>query len=301
MTTNEWAAGAAYVDGQFMALKDARLPVTEWGYRRSDVTYDVTSVFYSKFFRLQDHVRRFRASMDKLRLNPKESNEDIEQILQKLVGLTGLTEAYVAMDCVRSRPPRDKPLHPIHGRAYLICHVMPWVWVFNPEQQARGIRAWISSIERIAPESIDPTVKNFHWGDLTRANFEAYDNGAETAILLDRQGNITEGPGFNVFSIKDGIVITPRAGVLEGITRRSVLELCEEQRIPTEVRDVSRSEFELSDEVFLSTTAGGVMPIGSLNGRPLGNGGPGPLSSRLRELYWRKREQGWHGTPVQYL
>lgn len=300
MSENEWSAGAAYIDGSFMPLKDAKIPITEWGYRRSDVTYDVVGVYFGAFFRLEDHIRRFRASMEKLNLKPEESDAQIAEILMDVVRRTGLKEAYVAMDCVRTRPPRGVPLHPAFGRAYLICHAMPWVWVFTPEQQERGVHAIISSIERIAPESIDPTVKNFHWGDLTRASFEARDQGAETAVLLDRHGNITEGPGFNAFGVKNGKVITPRSGALEGITRRTVLELCEELNIPSETRDISKAEFEDVDEVFFSTTAGGIMPVSRLGKRILTGDRPGPISTLLKDTFWEKRRQGWHATPVKY-
>ncbi|WP_192355397.1 aminotransferase class IV [Mesorhizobium mediterraneum] len=300
MTDVDWSAGAAYIDGEFMPLKDAKLGITEWGYRRSDVTYDVVGVYYGAFFRLDDHINRFRTSMTKLRMNPKESNEEIKIVLAELVRRTGLREAYVAMDCVRSRPPRGVPLHPIHGRSYLICHVMPWVWVFTPEQQERGVHAMIASPQRIAPESLDPTIKNFHWGDLTRGNFEAHDQGAETCVLLDRNGNVTEGPGFNVFAVIDGKVVTPKHGALEGITRKTVVELCEELGIRCEVRDISRNEFEAADEIFFSTTAGGIMPVSRLAKRILGNDRPGPISAQLRAAFWEKRKNGWHATPVSY-
>ncbi len=300
MTDIDWSAGAAYMDGTFMPLKDAKIPITEWGYRRSDVTYDVAGVYYGAFFRLDDHIKRFRASMGKMHLEPAESDERIAEILMELVRRAGLREAYVAMDCLRSRPPRGVPLHPSNGRAYLVCHAMPWVWVFTPEQQERGVHAMISSVERIPPESIDPTAKNFHWGDMTRAIFEAKDVGAETAILLDRHGNVTEGPGFNVFAVRDGKVLTAKSGALEGITRKTVFELCEELGIPFEIRDIPRAEFEEADEVFFSTTAGGIMPVSRLGARILGNDRPGQVATALKDRFWRRREQGWHATYVRY-
>ena len=301
MTTEpDFSAGTAYVDGAVMPLRDARLPVTDWGYRRSDVTYDVVGVYFGAFFRLDDHIARFRASMGKLRLKPVESDADIARILSDLVRRSGLREAYVAMDCLRGRPPAGVPYHPAYARNYLVCFAMPWVWVFSPEQQARGVHAIIASTPRIPADSIDPTVKNFHWGDMTRANFEAHDAGAETAILLNHEGCVTEGPGFNVFAVIDGVVTSPARGALEGITRRSVGELCAEEGIGFEVRSIRKAEFEAADEIFLSTTAGGIMPVSRLGTRILGNDRPGPIASTLRELFWEKRRAGWHATPVDY-
>jgi branched-chain amino acid aminotransferase len=296
----DWSAGAAYVDGRIMPLSEAKIPVTDWGYRRSDVTYDVVGVYFGAFFRLDDHLRRFRASMDKLRMTPAETNDDIARILTGLVRRTGLREAYVAMDCLRSRPVRGLPLNSAHARSYLSCFVVPWVWLFSEEQQARGVHAMIARTERIPPESVDPTVKNFHWGDLTAASFEAHDAGFDSAVLLDRDGFLTEGPGYNVFAVIGGAVVSPPRGALEGITRRSVMELCEDLGIPHAVRPISRGELEDADEIFFSTTAGGIMPVSRLGTRILGNDRPGPVSARLRATFWEKRSQGWHATPIDY-
>jgi branched-chain amino acid aminotransferase len=213
----DWSKGAGYVDGRFCPIAEAKIPITDWGYPRSDVTYGVVGVYYGAFFRLDDHIRRFRASMDKLRLKPKESDEDIARILTALVRKSGLRETYVAMDCLRGKPGPGVPYHPAFGRAYLACFAIPWVWLFTEEQQTRGVHAMIASTPRIPAESIDPTVKNFHWGDLTKASFEAFDAGFETAVLLDRDGYLTEGPGYNVFVVIDGVVVSPPRGVLEGI------------------------------------------------------------------------------------
>jgi branched-chain amino acid aminotransferase len=158
----------------------------------------------------------------------------------------------------------------------------------------------IASVERIAPESVDPTAKNFHWADFTRGNFEAYAAGMETAILLDRHGNVTEGPGYNVFVVTNGKVATPQSGVLEGITRKSVLELCAELGIHAEVRDVPRAELEAADEIFFSTTAGGIMPVSRLGSRILGNDRPGPISAKIKDVFWDKRRKGWQATAISY-
>jgi branched-chain amino acid aminotransferase len=296
----DWSKGAGYVDGRFCPIAEAKIPITDWGYRRSDVTYDVVGVYYGAFFRLDDHIRRFRASMDKLRLKPTESDEDIARILTTLVRKAGLREAYVAMDCLRGKPGPGVPYHPAFGRAYLACFAIPWVWLFTEEQQGRGVHAMIASTPRIPAESIDPTVKNFHWGDLTKASFEAFDSGFDTAVLLDRDGFLTEGPGYNVFAVIDGVIASPPRGVLEGITRRSVFDLCADLGVSYEIRPISRDELAQAEEVFFSTTAGGIMPVSRLGPQIFGNDRPGPISTRLRETFWAKRRQGWHATPIDY-
>ena len=153
---------------------------------------------------------------------------------------------------------------------------------------------------RIPPDSIDPTVKNFHWGDLTRGLFEAHDAGADGCVLVDHAGFVTEGPGYNLFCVAGDEVSTPDRGALEGVTRRSVIELCSELGVPCQIRPISVSELFQADEIFVTSTAGGPMPVSRIDGHIMGNDRPGRLSLRLKEVFWKKREAGWHGTPVEY-
>ncbi|UEM24960.1 aminotransferase class IV (plasmid) [Skermanella mucosa] len=295
-----YAAGAAYVDGRYMPVGQAAVPLTDWGYRRSDVTYDVVGVWEGAFFRLDDHVRRFRASMDSLRMTPAESDDEIKEILERLVRLSGLRSAYVAMDCLRGVPAPGMPRHPAYARSYIAAFAVPWVSVASAEMCERGLHLMIAETRRIPPESVEPRVKNFHWGDLTRGQFEALDRGADFAVLLDADGNVTEGAGFNIFSITGGRVATPDRGALDGITRLSMIELCAELGIPCEVRPVSAAELRDADEIFACTTAGGVMPASRIDGRIMGNDRPGPISVLLRDRFWARRAEGWHATPIDY-
>lgn len=297
---NPYAAGAAYLDGRYMPIGQAAIPITDWGYRRSDVTYDVVGVWEGNFFRLDDHIARFRASMRKLRLEPAETDDDIRAILNRCVALSQLRRAYVAMDCLRGRPPPGQPYHPAYARNYIAIFAIPWVWVMSPDVQDRGAHLAIADTRRIPPESVDPTAKNFHWADFTSGQFEALDRHAEFCLLLDTDGHVTEGAGYNVFMVIDGTVVTPDSGVLEGVTRRSVLELCDELGIPREVRRVTAKEARDADEIFLSTTAGGVMPASRIDGRIMNNDSPGPISAKIKDTFWAKRAAGWHATPVDY-
>jgi branched-chain amino acid aminotransferase len=297
---NPFAAGAAYIDGRHMPIAQAAIPITDWGYRRSDVTYDVVGVWEGNFFRLEDHIRRFRSSMQKFRFEPRESDEDIKAILNRCVALSGLKNAYVAMDCLRGRPAPGMPYHPVHARNYIAAFAIPWVWVMSPEVQKRGGHLIIAETLRIPADSVDPTAKNFHWADLTRGQFEALDRGADFALLLDSEDNVTEGPGFNVFFVIDDVVLTPDAGVLEGITRKSVIEICADLGIPAKTGKVPAAEAREADEIFLATTAGGVMPASRIDGRIMGNDRPGPISTKIKDTFWAKRAAGWHATPVDY-
>ena len=165
---------------------------------------------------------------------------------------------------------------------------------------ARGAHLVVAETLRIPGTSVDPRAKNFHWADLTRGQFEAHDRGADFCVLLDEHGYVTEGPGFNIFVVTDERIATPDAGVLEGITRRSVIELCNDLGLSIEIRPVPVAELRDADEIFLSTTAGGVMPASRIDGRIMGNDRPGPVSTRVHDRFWARRAEGWHATPVNY-
>ena len=300
MSLDAYSAGAAYVDGHFMPIAEAAIPVTHFGWRRSDVTYDVVGVWEGRFFRLDDHLARFAASRAELRMTPDESDDDLRAILHRVVALSGLRSAYVSMECLRGAPAPGQPRHPAFVRPYVVAFAIPWVTLAPAEMMARGMHLMISETQRIPPQSVEPRAKNFHWGDMTRAQFEALEAEADYAVLPDREGNVTEGPGFNVFSVTDGVVATPVRGGLDGITRLSVMELCEELGLTLEVRAIPVEEFRAADEIFTCTTAGGIMPASRIDGRRMNNDRPGPISTRLLERFWEKRAGGWHATPVDY-
>ncbi len=295
-----FAGGAAYARGGFVPMAEATISVLDWGFTRSDVTYDVVHVRHGGFFRLEDHLDRFSTSMRKRRLAPPEDRARMEEILHQCVALTGLRDAYVAMLCARGRPRVGGSRKLSDCDNHFMAYAIPWIDVLTPEVQERGGHLWIASVPRIPDASFDPTIKNYMWGDLTTGLMEAQDEGYDTVVLCDAAGLLTEGPGFNVFVVKDGRVSTPAHGSLGGITKKSVLELCAMEGIPAAVEDIPRALLEDADEVFLATTAGGVMPISRVGKRIMGNDRPGPLSSRLKDAYWRKHAEGWHSTPVRY-
>jgi len=296
---SEWKAGAAYIDGKYMPIGRAAIPITDWGYRRSDVVYDVVSVWDGVFFRMEDHLNRFRKSMNKMRFNPKETDAEIREILHAIMALSGLRSAYVAMDCLRGVGPRGVR-NPAKARNYLACHAVPFSALMSDEKLEHGLHMIISSIPRIPQTSVDATAKNFHWGDMNMSMFEADDRGADYPVLLDIDGNVAEGPGFNVFVVKNGVVATPDYNMLEGVSRASALEICDELGIPREIRKISAQELRNADEIFLSTTAGGVVGVSRIEGTIMNNDRPGPISSKIRETYLAKRHAGWYGEPVRY-
>lgn len=285
--------GIAWMDGRYVSMEEAVIPVLDWGFLRSDATHDVVHVWKGRFFRLDSHLDRFLASCAKLRLDIGMERAELAKVLATCVTRAGLDDAYVEMICTRgvsatfSRDPRD-------ARNRFIAFAIDFGWILRPEEREQGLSVHVSAIQRIPPQSVDPTVKNYHWLDLVNGMFEAYETGARTVLLTTPEGNIAEGPGFNIFVVSAGEAVTPDSGVLEGITRLATLDLMKELGIPHRARPVTVAEIRAADEIFATSTAGGIMPVTRLDGVAVGDGRPGPLTRRLIDAYWEKhRDPAW--------
>lgn len=291
--------GVAYMDGQYLPIGEAKISVLDNGFLHSDATYDVAHVWNGAFFRLDDHLDRFFEGLETLHMSIPHDRAQVVEILHNCVALSGLRNAYVEFICTRgtsptfSRDPRDSVNR-------FIAFAIPFGSVANADQMRHGLHVAITDIMRIPPNSVDPTVKNYHWLDLVKGLYAAYENGAETAILLDANGNIAEGPGFNVFAVKDTEISTPDHGVLMGITRQTIFDLSHVLQISCAARDISPDQLRAADEVFVTSTAGGVMPVTKIDRMPIGSGDVGPLTKRITESYWRMHDDAQFREVISY-
>ncbi|MFO0997827.1 MAG: aminotransferase class IV [Alphaproteobacteria bacterium] len=294
----DFGSGAAYVNGEFVPVADATISILDFGVTRSDCTYDVVHVWKGRFFRLDRHLDRFLRSIEKLRMTLPFDRAGLEDVLHKCVALTGLEDSYVNMTCTRGRPlPGSRD--PRSAKNNFYCFAVPFVWLATLEEQRRGLSMHISSIPRIPPDSIDPTIKNYNRLDFQMSLIEACEAGAEFVVLRDFEGNITEGLGYNVFALHGGKWTTPSKGVLEGITRQTVLDLCRELNVSVETGVLTERALRGADEILVTSTAGGIMPVVKLDGKAIGDGAPGPVTTRLQQLYWAKHADPAWSTPVR--
>ena len=299
--SNKFSAGSAWMGDRVIPIAEASIPVTDWGLTRSDITYDVVPVRLGAFFRLADYLDRFFVSMEKLSLNPKMTKNEVKNALQNMVSVTELRDSYVSMVCSRGRPHIPGSRDPRDCINYFYAWCVPFIHVIKPEIAQKGATALVStSALRIPDTSVDPTVKNYHWGDFNKSLIEAKSKNFETAFLLDQKGNITEGPGFNIFAVKDNIVLTPNTGVLKGITRKTVLEIAEHLNLKREMREISKTEFFETDEVFIATSAGGITPIVKVDNRIYSNGQIGEITKRIATTYLEWIREPKFRTEIDY-
>ena len=300
MTANPFADGCAFIDGDYFPIAEARVPIIDTGFTRSDLTYDVVAVWNGKFFRIDDHLDRFEKSWMRLRMKPELSLERMKAVLFDCVRRSALRNAFVEMILTRGID-EDGSRDPRRFRNRFYAYAIPYVWIVKPENQKAGIHLIVAEKTiRTPTNAVDPTVKNFQWGDLVRGIFEAYDRGAYTVVLPDSQGHITEGPGFNLFACYKGTLLTPASGVLRGVTRQTVLDLAEEQGIPSRMDMFGADVLESAEEVFITSTAGGVMPVTIVNGKSIADGKPGKVTTLIQKRYWEAHDEERWATPVDY-
>ncbi len=298
---HDFSNGAAWMEGNIIPVAEAKISVFDWGLTRSDITYDVVHVWEGAFFRLDDYLDRFMASQAKLRLDVGMDRDAIREALVELVATSGLRSAYVSMVASRGTPLVAGTRDPRACKNHFYAWAVPFIWVIPEDVAKRGAHISVAEDARRIPiNSVDPTVKNYHWGDMTAALFQALDDGYDTTVLLDHQGFVTEGPGFNIFAVIDGVVVTPRAGMLEGISRKTVMEICADLGVACETRDIPRDAFLGADEVFTATTAGGPVAVTRVNGRILGNDVAGPVTAQVLETYWAWHQRADLNTTVDY-
>ena len=293
------AEGIAFIDGDYRPLCEAKISVLDFGFTRSDCTFDTLKVWDGKYFCRDLHLDRFLTSCETLRLDLPVTRKELIEIQDECVRRSGLRRALVKPICTRgaavpgSRDPRD-------ATPNFFAYAQPYSDTIKKEVQDRGLNLIVASAPRISPDAVDPKIKNYNRLDFVAGLFEAFDRGGDNVLMPDEDGNITEGPGFNVFVVRGGEAVTPHRGMLEGITRKVTFKLCEELQIKTHVAPVPTADLKGADEVFITSTAGGIMPVTTIDGEPFNGGRPGPKTEQIRDLYWAKHDDPEWTTPIDY-
>jgi len=295
---NPYARGIAWIEGQFHPLAEARIPILDNGFLRGDLTYDVPAVWDGRFFRLDNHLDRLDASCAKLRLRNPMNRATLRQTLVDMVAKSGIRDAYVELIVTRGLK-FVREYKSYENNLYLM--VMPYIWAMPPALHPGGGSAIVTrTVRRTPPGAMDPTIKNLQWGDFVRGWLEAMDRDAVYSFLPDGDGNITEGGGYNIFVVSDGRLTTPSRGVLEGVTRKTVLEIAAVKGIPASLDFVPVDALYRADEIFMCTTAGGVMPITQLDGQKVGGGQVGPITRGIWEAYWEAHYDAKYSFAIEY-
>ncbi len=293
-------SGMGFMDGAYLPVSEMCIPVTDMGFQLADMCYDAVHVRNGRFFRLEDHLDRWERSIAERRYQTLGYDRgEVAEVLHGCVARADLSDSMVTVVATRGSPASaHKDLRSCRNR--FMVWAMPYYAAIEAEEVEQGCDIVVAETVRISPDSVDPTIKNFGRLDFVRALFEAYDRDARYAVLLDHDGHVTEGRGWNIFALTEGVLLSPDGGVLEGITRKTVLELSAELNIESRLTRLPVEALRGADEVFLTSTAGGVMPVSSIDGTAIGDGAPGPVTTRLKDMYWALHDNPAYTTPVRY-
>ena len=289
--------GVVWINGDLVPTDQAMISVFDHGLLYGDGVFDTMFATYGYIFKLRRHMERFRRSLRATRMALPIPEGDLEGVVRATVAANGLRDAYIKVVATRGVSP-EPLLDPRNCTPTLIVFVRPYLSLAGAGKRETGLSAKLTSIQRVGHSALDPRVKNLNYLNLVLAKFEAINANADEALLLDEEGFVCEAPGYNMFVVRDGVLLTPERGVLEGITRETVLELCAELGIPSVIKSVAPFDLFVADEIFLSSTAAGLVPVTKVDGALIADGRPGPVFRRLDAAYDELQRSGRHGTPV---
>jgi branched-chain amino acid aminotransferase len=237
-------------------------------------------------FRLHEHMVRLEASARAYGIPMKWTAEQLDEACLELLRVTGLESAYIRPQVFYGLGAIG--LDPSTNRVHSMMAAFSFGKYLGEEGITHGITAMVSSWRRISHQSLIPTAKG-SGGYLNSilAKQESLAAGYDDAIMLNEHGAVSEGSGMNLFIVSDGAVYTPpvSSGILEGITRNSVIDLLRADGMNVNESDLARGSLYSADEVFLTGTAAEVTPVRSIDGRPIGPGKPGPVTRKAQDLF----------------
>jgi len=275
-----------YLNGEFMPIEQARVPVLDRGFIFGDGVYEVIPVYSRHPFRLAEHLRRLQASLDGIRLSNPHDDAEWTRLVRRLIALNKPEDQSLYLHVTRGVAKRD---HAFPKGVAPTVFMMSNALVTPPgDQIEKGVGAITATDNRwlrcdIKAIALLPNVL------LRQLAVDA--DCVETVLLRD--GSMTEGAASNIFVVKDGILLAPPKNhlMLPGITYDVVLELAQADGIKHEVRPVAESELRGADEAWLTSSTKEVLAIVRLDGKALGKGVPGPLFRRMYALYQEYKER----------
>jgi branched-chain amino acid aminotransferase len=284
-----------YVNGAFVPQSQATISVLDHAVLYGDGVFDTALAWNGRVFKLDAHVERSFRSMAAVAIPPPVDRAELKRLLLEAVRRNGLREAYLKW--IVTRGANGAPLlDPTGCVPNLIIIARPYIHRAAPERIARGLTLKTVAVRRPSGQVLDPHIKSLNYLNLVMAKLEAKAAGADEALLLDLAGRVCEATGNNVFVVHGRELRTPRHDILRGVTRETVLELAAAQGWRAEEAELELYDAYTADEMFLCGTAGGLLPVATIDGRPVGAGRPGPVWRALSEAYQARIASGVDGT-----
>ncbi len=292
-------ADLIWLNGEFVAWEDAKVHVLTHGLHYGTGVFEGIRAYETErgtaIFRNADHLARLEQSAKLYYMDLPFSRAALREAMHELISRNGLKSCYIRPLVYRGYGPMG--LNPLDNPVEAMIAVWEWGAYLGEDGKANGVRARVSSYRRISSESLIPQSKaSGQYLNSVLAKIEATKSGYDEAILLDDKGCVCEGTGENVFVIRDGVIATPpgTASILDGINRKSAIQIARDLGHEVVERDVSRAEMALADEVFLTGTAAELTPLREIDDIEIGP--PGPITREVQRVF----DDALHGRDPRY-
>ncbi len=289
-------------NGEFLPWEDARVHVLTHGLHYGTGVFEGIRCYDTEhgpaIFRLADHLDRLERSAKLYYMDLPYSSEQLRAATHELIARNALRSCYIRPIAFRGYG--QMGLNPLEAPIDVVIAVWEWGAYLGEQSKHEGVRAKVSSWERISPRSLIPHAKaTGQYLNSVLAKIESLKAGYDEAILLDEHGHVCEGSGENVYVVRDGAIVTPpqTASILDGISRRSVLQIARDLGYPTIERDLARAELYHADEVFLTGTAAELVPVREIDDQEIGDGRPGEITQVLQRAF----DEALRGRSERYM
>ncbi len=288
-------------NGEFVAWDDAKVHVLTHGLHYGTGVFEGIRCYETErgpaIFRHLDHLDRLERSAKLYYMDVPFSTAQLRAATHELIARNEMTSCYIRPIVFRGYG--QMGLNPLEAPIEVAIAAWEWGAYLGEKGKTEGVRAKVSSWERISSRSLIPHAKaSGQYLNSVLAKIESLKAGYDEAILLDEHGHVCEGTGENVYVVRDGTILTPphTASILDGISRRAILQIAQDLGYPTIERDIERAELYLADEVFLTGTAAELVPVREVDDHPIGSGRPGEITGVLQRAF----DDALHGRAERY-
>ena len=285
-----------YIDGEFLPKAEAKVSVFDHGLLYGDGVFEGIRSYNGRVFKLDEHLERLYDSAKSIMLEIPISIETMKETVLETLRRNHLTEAYIRL--VITRGVGDLGLDPDKCPKPSIIIIADKIVLYPQKFYEEGLEIVTASVRRNYAEAINPRIKSLNYLNNILAKIEGKQAGAEEVLMLNAEGYVVECSGDNIFWIKHETLVTPpvHMGILEGVTRNSVIHLARDAGIHVEERVFTRHDLYIADECFLTGTAAEVIPVVKIDRRAIGDGHPGKITQRLISAF--RQYANSCGTPI---
>ncbi len=270
-----------WMDGKLVEQSEAKVGVYDHGLLYGDGVFEGIRVYHGKVFEAEAHMRRLYESARAIRLTIPYTPAELHRANDDTFRANGFTDCYIRL--VVTRGVGNLGLDPNKCARPTVFIIADLISLYPVEMYEKGMPVITASVIRNHPNAVSPRIKSLNYLNNILAKLEANDAGVPEAVMLNHEGNVAECTADNIFIAKDGVVYTPTTydGILEGITRKVLIDLCPAVGVRCVEKTLQRHDLYTADEFLLTGSGAEVVPVTKIDGRPVGDGAVGPVTRKL--------------------